>query len=134
MPNCNMKDCRRYNPHYSQSCSLPYTADVCRYKDHGIVLDRYCSAGLPSETAEGEAAKAGTELHQLLDADYAEIEARATAADHDIYGEHGFASRREYLDSLAEEYGTDRRTVYTLADLLGPSEDFDGLVSALNDL
>ena len=47
------------------------------------------------------------------------------------YTDNGFANRREYLDSLCEEF--DRSKVYALASLLGPSEDFDGLVTALED-
>ena len=39
--------------------------------------------------------------------------------------------RKSYLDSLVVEYG--ETVVYTLADLLGPSEDYDGLVIALED-
>ena len=50
-----------------------------------------------------------------------------------VYAENGFLSRRDYLDSLAEDYGIDRATVYMLADLLGPSEDFDGLVTSLEE-
>ena len=50
-----------------------------------------------------------------------------------VYAENGFLSRREYLDSLADDYGIDRATVYMLADLLGPDEDFDGLVTSLAD-
>jgi hypothetical protein len=50
-----------------------------------------------------------------------------------VYAENGFLSRRAYLDSLAEDYGIDRATVYMIADLLGPSEDFDGLVTSLED-
>jgi hypothetical protein len=47
-----------------------------------------------------------------------------------VYENNGFANREEYLDSLAEEYGD---MVYGLADLLGPNEDFDGLVTTLED-
>jgi hypothetical protein len=50
-----------------------------------------------------------------------------------IYQEHGFANRREYLDSIALELGLDRDTVYLMATMLGPSEDFDGLVTSLED-
>lgn len=49
------------------------------------------------------------------------------------YTAHGYDSRRDYLDSLADDFGIDKQTVYTLADLLGPSEDFDGLVTTLED-
>lgn len=49
------------------------------------------------------------------------------------YTEQGYESRRDYLDSLSEDLGIDRATVYALAGMLGPSEDFDGLVTALED-
>lgn len=49
------------------------------------------------------------------------------------YQEHGFNSRREYLESLAEEYGRDMDLVFVLASILGPNEDFDGLIVALED-
>lgn len=51
-----------------------------------------------------------------------------------IYKENGYANRKEYLDELAEEYGVDNETVYTLASTLGKNEDFDGLISALEDM
>lgn len=51
-----------------------------------------------------------------------------------IYQEHGYTSREDYLSCLAEDYGVDLVTVKALADLLGPNEDFDGLVSQLEDL
>lgn len=47
-----------------------------------------------------------------------------------IYQENGFKNRKEYLDTLAEDYG---EAVYMVADLLGPSEDFDGLPVMLED-
>ena len=50
-----------------------------------------------------------------------------------IYQQHGYIDRKDYLKSLAEEYGTDYYTVKVLADMLGEQEDFDGLVSALKD-
>jgi hypothetical protein len=50
-----------------------------------------------------------------------------------IYKENGYENRRDYLDSLADDFGVDRQTVYSLASILGSSEDFDGLVTALED-
>ena len=50
-----------------------------------------------------------------------------------IYTEQGYENRRDYLDSLADDFGIDKTTVYTLANLLGPNEDFDGLITALED-
>ena len=34
---------------------------------------------------------------------------------------------------MSDEYGVSIETVYSLADMLGESEEFDGLVSALED-
>ncbi len=50
-----------------------------------------------------------------------------------LYQDHGYDSRRHYLESLSEDYGVPLDTVLTVADLLGPIEDFDGLVSTLQD-
>lgn len=50
-----------------------------------------------------------------------------------IYTENGYKSRRDYLESLADDFGLDLETVLMAASLLGPSEDFDGLVCALDD-
>jgi len=47
------------------------------------------------------------------------------------YGDYG--SRHAYLVSLADDSGVELETVLMLADLLGPDEDFDGLVTALED-
>jgi len=47
------------------------------------------------------------------------------------YQLNGFKDRREYLESLCEDY--DRLIVYSLASVLGPSEDFDGLITSLED-
>lgn len=51
----------------------------------------------------------------------------------DIYKENGFENREDYLEFLANEYGMTLLEVLSLADLLGPNEDFDGLVVALED-
>ena len=50
-----------------------------------------------------------------------------------IYQSEGFANRREYLEDLADNFGIDVKTVFTLASILGSNEDFDGLVTALED-
>ena len=47
------------------------------------------------------------------------------------YTANGFKDRSAYLESLCEDY--DRDTVYMLAGLLGSSEDFDGLITSLED-
>jgi len=50
-----------------------------------------------------------------------------------VYQENGFNSRREYLEDLADNMGMDYSVVFMLADVLGPNEDFDGLVTSLED-
>lgn len=52
----------------------------------------------------------------------------------DIYRANGYDDREDYLACLAEDYGVGLDTVKALADLLGPNEDFDGLVSQLEDM
>ena len=48
-----------------------------------------------------------------------------------VYQENGFANREEYLDELREEYGAE--LVDALTSVLPESEDFDGLISELED-
>jgi hypothetical protein len=47
-----------------------------------------------------------------------------------IYTDNGYTDRAEYLDELREEYG---ELVDILITVLPASEDFDGLVSELED-
>lgn len=51
-----------------------------------------------------------------------------------IYKENGYSDRQDYLECLAEDYGVSFSIVKSIADLYGESEDFDGLVAALDDL
>ena len=50
-----------------------------------------------------------------------------------VYQSQGFESSREYYSYLAEENDVPLNTVLMLADVLGPNEDFAGLVSAVED-
>ena len=52
----------------------------------------------------------------------------------DLDVKRGFANRQEYLHSIAEEYGVHEDFVFSLADVLGPSEDFDGLIAVIEDM
>lgn len=52
----------------------------------------------------------------------------------DMYKKNGYKDRDGYLESLAYEYGISPDIVNSLAELLGPSEDFDGLINALEDM
>lgn len=51
----------------------------------------------------------------------------------DPYLDHGYNSRTDYLLGLSDEYNVPLGVVLALADVLGPSEDFDGLVTSLED-
>ena len=62
------------------------------------------------------------------------IEAQEIAANLENYLEYGAESRVEYLAMLSEDFDVDLDTVHALADVLGPMEDFDGLVTSLEDM
>jgi hypothetical protein len=51
-----------------------------------------------------------------------------------IYIKHGFKSRNDYLLDLADSYGVEPEKVFQLANMLGETEDFDGLVTAIQDM
>ena len=54
--------------------------------------------------------------------------------DKNIYQENGYADRDDYLTCLSEDYDISIESIYSLAEMLGENEDFDGLVSALEDI
>jgi len=50
-----------------------------------------------------------------------------------IYTDKGHESRAQYLEWLALDLGVPEEAVLELAELLGPEEDFDGLISTVED-
>ena len=50
-----------------------------------------------------------------------------------IYTDEGYESRRDYLTSLADDFGVDTEIVFAIAGMLGSGEDFDGLICELED-
>jgi len=50
-----------------------------------------------------------------------------------VYTNNGYEDREDYLENLADNYGVPPMVIYEIADLLGENEDFDGLVSSLED-
>jgi len=50
-----------------------------------------------------------------------------------LYVEKGYKNRRDYLQNLADEYDIPIDILMVCADMLGPSEDFDGLIVYLED-
>lgn len=51
----------------------------------------------------------------------------------DFYTSRGYEDREHYLNSIAEEYGVSECFVHNMAQILGPSEDFTGLVAVLDN-
>ena len=51
-----------------------------------------------------------------------------------VYTDNGYRNRADYLQSLADDYNVSITDVKALASLLGPEEDFDALVSEVEDL
>ena len=51
-----------------------------------------------------------------------------------IYTDNGYRNRNDYLKSLADEFNVPLSTVKELSDILGADEDFDGLVSELDNM
>jgi hypothetical protein len=53
--------------------------------------------------------------------------------ENDVYQENGYADRADYLRCMSEDYGVPIEVVRLLANVLGPNEDFDGLITELED-
>lgn len=60
-------------------------------------------------------------------------DAEVIAEQAEIYRRKGYANRAEYLRGLAEENGVELDVVLAISSVLGPYEDFDGLVSMVED-
>lgn len=60
-------------------------------------------------------------------------DAEVIAEQEEIYKLKGYANRAAYLQGLAEENGLELDIVLAISDMLGPYEDFDGLVSMIED-
>lgn len=50
-----------------------------------------------------------------------------------VYEENGYSNREDYLKSLAEDFDMGYEDVVMLATTLGEEEDFDGLITVLED-
>lgn len=50
-----------------------------------------------------------------------------------IYTVHGYENRDDYLQNLREDYNVPEDVFDTIAELYGPEEDFDGLVTFCED-
>lgn len=50
-----------------------------------------------------------------------------------VYQENGYKDRKDYLKSLAEDFDMEYENVLMLATTLGEEEDFDALITSLED-
>ena len=50
-----------------------------------------------------------------------------------VYKENGYSNREDYLKSLAEDFDMEYKDVLMLATTLGEEEDFDALITSLED-
>ena len=50
-----------------------------------------------------------------------------------VYEENGYSNREDYLKSLAEDFDMEYKDVLMLATTLGEEEDFDALITSLED-
>ena len=57
-----------------------------------------------------------------------------TRPNTDRYKKAGYETREDYLNDLAVRYSVNPIIVSGLAGILGAEEDFDGLVSAIEDM
>ncbi|GHV37242.1 hypothetical protein AGMMS49546_04400 [Spirochaetia bacterium] len=57
-----------------------------------------------------------------------------TREDTSVYTRNGYKDREDYLKNLTDDWGLELFAVNMIAGMLGPSEDFDGLVSELEDM
>jgi hypothetical protein len=51
----------------------------------------------------------------------------------DIYKMNGYENREDYINSLADDFGVSSYEAWAIVDMLGENEDFDGLVTSLED-
>ena len=49
------------------------------------------------------------------------------------YTENGYKNREQYFESLSEEYNVSLEVIIEMAEFMGQSEDFDGLVNMIKD-
>lgn len=64
---------------------------------------------------------------------FAELSNLEPVKEQTIYQKHGYVDRDDYMYYLSEEYNVDIDIVYDMAAILGPDEEFDGLVTNLED-
>ena len=54
--------------------------------------------------------------------------------EENIYQREGYKNRKDYLECMAADYCVPLDIVCALASVLGKNEDFDGLISSLEDM
>jgi len=54
--------------------------------------------------------------------------------DSNVYIENGYENRQDYLKCLAIDYGVSYETIFQFAEIMGSTEDFDGLIIMLEEM
>jgi DnaJ-class molecular chaperone len=88
-----------------------------------IEHDAYCA----NMGAKSEEAAWDWFIHCVVDIDHIQLTAK------NIYTENGYKNREDCSNNLANDYGVDLSVVTAISEMLGPNEDFDGLVTSLED-
>ena len=55
-------------------------------------------------------------------------------SNYNRYKKAGYDTREDYLNDLAVRYNINPMIISGLAEILGDEEDFDGLISAIEDM
>ena len=55
-------------------------------------------------------------------------------SNYNRYKKAGYEPREDYLNDLAVRYNINPMIISGLAEILGDEEDFDGLISAIEDM
>lgn len=50
-----------------------------------------------------------------------------------IYQDKGYKDRKAYLQEVADMHRVPIEAVHSIAEVLGPGEDFDGLIAMIED-
>lgn len=59
---------------------------------------------------------------------------REHISNENVYTSAGYKDREDYLRCMADDFSVGYDVVEALASTLGPNEDFDGLISSLEDM
>jgi hypothetical protein len=103
-------------------------------------LKKHCKAALEKMTKEYRATMRTSDYQTIavfiktLEKEVEASQSREPISNENVYTSCGYKDRDDYLTSMSVDFNIDEDIVKTLADTLGSNEDFDGLVSTLEDM